>query len=218
MEKTNLKNDLLERANSIGNVILTAMNRERNAEYLKEALHINYLDLALVFKCVINMNEEGIGTILISNDMLNKDISKEDLLSIAIENTKKILGISIRPIREILLETFVRQGMPIEIADIFIEDTELPMYVITNNLGINGAVLLYFKDVLKDLADELDSDLWILPSSIHEILAVPVNEVGQAMDLKEMVKSVNTEQVSENEQLSDNIYLYSRDTNTVSFI
>lgn len=49
-------------------------------------------------------------------------------------------------------------------------------YVISNNKGINGAVSMLYEDGLHDLAEKLGSDLYIMPSSIHEVIAVSTDK------------------------------------------
>lgn len=64
--------------------------------------------------------------------------------------------------------------MPPEIADMMLGEMppEQQMYVISNNKGINGAVSMLYEDGLHELAEKLGSDLYIMPSSIHEVIAV----------------------------------------------
>ena len=56
----------------------------------------------------------------------------------------------------------------------------------------------------------MDDDLYVLPSSVHEVIVVPAS-LSAAGDLGEMVRSVNKEVVSEIEYLSDHPYYYSRE-------
>lgn len=90
------------------------------------------------------------------------------------------------------------------------------MYVITNAKGINGASCLLYPAVIKNLALKLDSDLYILPSSIHEIIAVKANGTMNKKAFREMVFDVNRTQVPEEDILSDNVYFYSRDRDAIT--
>ena len=60
------------------------------------------------------------------------------------------------------------------------------------------------------IAEELDEDICILPSSIHECLIMPVNDETDFAELRRIVKKVNDTEVSETEILSYNIYRFSR--------
>ena len=59
---------------------------------------------------------------------------------------------------------------------------------------------------------------YLLPSSIHEVIAVPVSAVPEAEELLAMVRDINATQVRNTEILSDNIYLYSPESGQLSLI
>ena len=61
------------------------------------------------------------------------------------------------------------------------------------------------------LAQEAGSDLYILPSSIHEVLAVEADGLNPE-ELKAMVKMINDTEVPEDEVLSETVYRYRRGT------
>ena len=90
----------------------------------------------------------------------------------------------------------------------------VPMYVLTNESKTHGASVMCFEKKLKIVADKLNDDLYILPSSIHEIIVVPAKG-NEEERLTEMVKKVNATQVDEEEQLSNHIYYYDRAANKV---
>ena len=63
---------------------------------------------------------------------------------------------------------------------------------------------------MKELADRLESDLLILPSSLHEVLLLP-DDQEQGYDFyRQMVHEVNVTQVEPEEILSFNLYRYDR--------
>ncbi len=88
-------------------------------------------------------------------------------------------------------------------------DASGDIWVLTNEKGFLGASVLTRTDVLCELYNKV-GDYYILPSSIHEILAVPVNacEDGMTDALEDMVRSVNQTQVAQKDQLSDNVYFF----------
>ena len=50
-------------------------------------------------------------------------------------------------------------------------------YVVTNAMGINGAAVILYQNVLEKIADRLKGDYYILPSSIHEVLAIQCSKI-----------------------------------------
>jgi len=84
------------------------------------------------------------------------------------------------------------------------------MLVVSNHRNINGASCMIYPDLLKEISEQLDSDLYILPSSIHELIIIKNDYSYNKKILKEMVKDINFTQVPLEDVLSNNIYFYSR--------
>ena len=75
-----------------------------------------------------------------------------------------------------------------------------PMYVITNASKYYGATALIFaKECFKILAEKVNSNLYMLPSSQHELIAIG-EEIADVQALKEMVCDVNNSQVEEKDR------------------
>ena len=53
------------------------------------------------------------------------------------------------------------------------EANMIPMYILTNRQKLHGSACIVYENLLSDIADCLDSDLYILPSSIHEVILIP---------------------------------------------
>lgn len=79
--------------------------------------------------------------------------------------------------------------------------------------GYEVSIILY-NEQLAQLSEKLNDDLLIMPSSIHEVLAVPASSMN-AIDLKQMVGEVNDTEVSEQEILGYSVYRYNRKTGVV---
>lgn len=97
-----------------------------------------------------------------------------------------------------------------EMTKYLFEQEEDIMYVLTNEKKQFGAACILYKNVLDDFADKMNNDLYILPSSIHEVIIVPAQLVENAAFLQDMVKEVNYSEVAEEEILTDSIYYYDR--------
>lgn len=89
------------------------------------------------------------------------------------------------------------------------------MYVGTNPERILGASILMYETYLEDLAMQIEDDLCIAPSSIHEVLIFPLSLVQPARIIK-TVRDVNRTVVLPQEKLSDSAYIYRRDTHIIS--
>ena len=89
------------------------------------------------------------------------------------------------------------------------------LHVLTNRRGIYGASCMLYRDIIKDFADQEKADVIILPSSIHEVLLFPDHLMFDHAFLCRTVQEINREDVSEEDVLSDRIYIFSRETGTI---
>jgi adenylate kinase len=89
---------------------------------------------------------------------------------------------------------------------------DVGVYVLSNKTGIYGAGTILYPGLLKQITEKLQSDLIIIPSSVHEVLLTRQMVDTDVEELKEMVELVNTTQVRPEERLSNHVYVYHRDT------
>ena len=82
------------------------------------------------------------------------------------------------------------------------------MLVLTNEKCFFGASVIAYPGVLEKAAELLGGDVMILPSSVHEVIAIPA-EGADPKALREMVKSINEAIVSPEDRLTDSVYRYS---------
>ena len=81
--------------------------------------------------------------------------------------------------------------------------------------GINGAVSMLYEDKLYALAQQSGTDLYILPSSTHEVIALPAS-MESPEKLAQMVYDINMSQVALGERLSNQVYYYDKDLRKLS--
>ena len=83
---------------------------------------------------------------------------------------------------------------------------KLPMYVLTNPKMHYGSGLIMSKPILRNILDKMNEDIYILPSSVHELIILPASFVDDAKYLTDMVHSVNLSSVEPQDRLSNNVY------------
>ena len=89
-------------------------------------------------------------------------------------------------------------------------DTKMPFHIVTNSGKYKGAACIMNRAALKDFAQKYDANmLFVLPSSIHEMLVAPYSSRFELGELSEMVREVNEMQVHPNERLADRAYVLS---------
>lgn len=166
------------------------VNAERNAERLETVPARRIADLAALYRVVVSEDETGTASYILSTEQrLNAQISVEEL------DEAEMMHIDESTVEEMC------EGGP-------------GMFVLSNKRKINGASIILYNEQLAQLSEKLNDDLLIMPSSIHEVLAVPASSMN-AIDLKQMVREVNDTEVSEQEILGYSVYRYNRKTGAV---
>lgn len=202
------------------NVIAVVCNAARNEQLLSEIPHILKEDLAIYFKVKMDIGgsaSDGIGSITIRNEHLPIiGLTIEELYEAAKANIKK--SAIVKTMEDVMKEMMAKDGMPEEMISLmFGMPPEQQMYIVGNDNSIFGAVNMFDTDLLDTVVETVNSNLYILPSSIHEVIAVSEN-LGTPDSLAAMVREVNGTQVALEEQLSDNVYYYNTETKEVSLV
>ena len=91
------------------------------------------------------------------------------------------------------------------------------IHIVTNRKNAHGAAYIFDTNTLQKMADLLESDLYIIPSSIHEIMIFPWNDFATKEELSAIVEEVNETAVEKEEQLSNHVYIFDRETGTLRF-
>lgn len=202
-----------EFSNISDKILYKLVNYKENEALLHEIPHFRFLDLAIVFYCMISTTPRGSATILIYNDHLSYwNITRDILHQHAITNTPSRLPCVFRSITDILSELMAERAISNPFANTSKEDftsLDKSMYVLTNKQKLYGASCLIYPSVLSDIAKKLQCDYYILPSSIHEVLLIPARKEFTEEELNDMVLEVNETQVATEELLSDHVYFYS---------
>lgn len=182
-------------------VIMTLVNTAMNENKLKCIPHRQYMDLSVIYRLVVDSKERCLISSIISNKFADTlEITEEVLFKLATENTKHILTPTIQRIED-MFKGFFGIELPTEVNH--------DMYVLSNRSGIFGAAGMLYDEELQKLAERLGSDLYILPSSIHEIIAV--SAAGKdPNELARMVQVINSDEVKPEDRLSGQIYFYDR--------
>lgn len=203
----------LDLDNARDKVVFQLINTEQNQHMLQRVPHREWKDLSIIYRLVVDMDDQGIASTIIHNNLAESlGFDEEQLYKMAVENMKRMFPPTITSMNEIVGDIFMREGMSEEMADIVLRDTppEKQMYVLSNELKINGATSMLYEDQLNSIAEIVGDDLYILPSSLHEVIAVAAGN-GDPEELARMVEEINMNQVRLEERLSNQVYHYDKD-------
>lgn len=213
-----IENGQLDMTDVEKHIFFTLVNTEQNQELLKNVPHRDFEDLSIVYRWNVGGDSEGLYTNIVNNDFA-KQIGKNEaeLFELAKVNTKEMFPVTVQNMNEVIAE-MIFGGSPMK-ADFEATVAEIPqekaMYVISNKAKIFGASALLYEDNLFELSKELDSDLYILPSSVHEVIAIS-DKSGPAEEFAQMVYEINMEQVDLSERLSNTVYHYDKDSRKIT--
>ena len=195
-------------------IVYKVVNYRSNEKLLEQVPHKRILDLAVVFYCLLDNEYGRSATALIyNNNLKNWNVTIDDVYKAALKNTPDLLHSKISSMAAL----FEKCGVNVDGEEVDLKDyVPSDMYVLTNESKLNGAACILYENVLYDFAQKLGADLYILPSSVHEVILLPKLSMFEKDELVNMVKEVNTEGVAADEVLSDHVYEYNRTERSIT--
>ena len=182
------------------------INTETNEEMLKDIPHYEFEDLSVTFYIKLMSAENRSATCMVTNELMKEwNIDLNELIEEAIENEKMFEPYDYCLVKD-KTKSMERRA-----------PKQYELYTISNLKGINGATALLDTKVLSRLANYVDQNLYLIPSSVHEILAFPDTEIASEERLSAILASMNSV-VDEQLYLSDHLFYFDRDTKTVMSI
>lgn len=216
-----IKEECLDTSKLKDKVFFSLINAEQNRKLLNTVPHREFEDLAIVYRWNIGAGSDGGYTNLVDNDLAKKEgFTENDLYNAANKNTKELFPVLVKNMNEFISKIIFGDSelsgeMEEEFKEVMMEtQDERSMYVITNESKLFGAASMLYEEPLHELAEKIGSDLYILPSSIHEVIAVSA-DFGSPDEWAEMVYEINMDQVDINDRLSNQVYCYDKDLRTL---
>jgi len=208
MDTINSKVDvskLLDYDKARENIVIELINTEQNKELLENSPHREFLDLSIVYRWLISTEHSA----LVNNDLAAQlGIDECALYEAAVENTKRILPPTVQDIRDTLVGKLIETGSLEETVEMLNGPEYGFMYVISNSHRFRGAVGMLYDEVLQALAQKFNSDLYIMPSSIEEVMAVAAFD--DPYELAKVVNEINMTSLYLKERLSNQVYHYDK--------
>lgn len=199
-------------------IIFQIVNTSLNSELLEDSPSVPFLNLSVIFKVTLDSLYDGCdATMLIKYRHLELwGVTKETIYEYAIKNTPRLFPAEIIQFADIFRENCMEKDVSIPINQTVIADM-LPLYVLSNNSYRHGCSCIHYQDLLAGFADKLGSDLYILPTSVNEVLIMPVTDsYTSPSELSDMVSDISQTYIKREEFLSDSIYIYLRDKKQIT--
>lgn len=167
-----------------------------NEEMLSRAPFRRILDMAVVYRFLVD--EGGMeGSILLTEENIRAlGIPAQKLDADAVSVCRDRHPVSVRTMASVLFGTGEEEcGIP-------------DLWVIGNDTGRYGASVIAYPDTLEKVSERLGGGYYLIPSSIHEMLAVRDRGEIRAADLDRMIVNVNETEVAPEDRLTDHCYHY----------
>lgn len=192
------------------------INTRRNRRMLTALPHERMEDLSVIYKVMFpNDRLDGVSSVKITEEIADRwGVSQSKLHKQAMDNGSQkrppiLQGMEVVA-RELLFQEKTSENL-LEAEGMLAVDE--PMYILSNPERMEGASVLAYPDLLKQVDAKFDGGCYILPSSIHECIVVPKRMGMSPKELGDMVREVNAAEVDREEVLSDRVYEYDRDRN-----
>lgn len=198
-------------------LIVSAVNTEANQEMLKDIPHIEVEDVSIIARIEVSSDAAGVGTVKVNDQLLEAyGVTKEELFDQAWASMKNIHPVECKDMIDVI------KGMHPEIPEPFaemMEERRGELFVVQTDNGLNGGAYGFDKETLTKICDQIDSpNIYIMPSSVNEVIVAPESKVDDPERLSGIVGQVNDESVPDEEVLSDNAYFFNSQTQELSVV
>lgn len=204
----------LEYGDIKGKLILELADAELNRERLKTGVYKSVGNGLVVIPYVtVKDGPDGTCRFMITKDMAQAERYDIDrLFKDAMENTMRknepvLEGMAAKLMMPMLR---VKDMNPLSKGFSLQQDE---MYVLSNESGQLGAVVLFYPEMQKRLGELVGMNYYVLPSSTHEVIIVPDRgEIG-LNEFIGMVKGANRDVVAPKDVLSDRVFKFDIERN-----
>lgn len=181
-------------------ITLTLVNTAMNQELLSKTPHFEILggELSAISRWYLDEN----ASFVVHNDLCGSmGLTPDEVLKIGMDHINS-QHFDARPLQDILAEMMGGDFMDLPPMD------GPQMIVLSSENRLQGASALLSEEALNQVYDMLGTGVVILPSSIHELICLPVSDDMDPGELRSMVQAVNMGEVAPEERLSDNVFFY----------
>ena len=209
---------IMEYGNVRDSIMLRVVNYEMNRGFLETVPHRRYLDLAVAYMVEIPDKEDvnKVYCAMVSDKLMAEwGITEEELYETARKNYFAKKPTVLKNMSTVILGLM---GMKEDSEVITEYHGEPKMYVMSNENNKNGATAILDIGAIRRLAEDIGKNLYILPSSVHELIIIPEFRDIEEKTLLELVRGTNRDIVCRMEWLSNNIYCYDRACDMIKVI
>lgn len=206
---------LMDFENVKDNIVAKVVGKENNENLLAGKPYRTMADMAVTYHVMLSKNIDSTATVPITDSLMDRWGVTEDVLYTASKNGMASLSPAvIKSMTETMVEMIGKERAELMGIPIDMDPSEEMMYMLSNTSKVNGAAAIIDPNNMDMVKNYIQSDFYILPSSIHEVIILKAGQMS-IEELEEMVQEVNATQVAPQDRLSNHVYKYDFDRHEI---
>lgn len=197
-----LDRDLLGDKNFILNNVYPQVVTYQDNAFVNGKVFKRFLDLAILYRVRINpemsylLTEDGIKGLGLSVNEINEH---------ALENFEQTISLNSLGME---LDAMAKSAGCEDLIGV-VNRADYDILILSSKSRMYGASAILFPNILKKISSAFESNFYVIPSSIHEVLIRKANgDKDEKELLTYMLREVNETEVAPEDVLSNNLYLY----------
>lgn len=188
------------------------LNCDRNSDILKNVVHKTLGDIALTVCAIVDNRENLISTKILKSMVEKWRKTETDIFNEALENTYRATPPRIYKWEGVLCDESYAGESFMNDEDVCDLDKSFSGNILSTTRKTNGAVAVFLPGVAEKISELLDSDFYMIFTSIHEVM---IHSTGSGVDLKDLklvLQDTLREATPSSDYLTEKIYKYNRRT------
>lgn len=176
--------ELMDYDTAKSRLFVRLINYDRNADILRDVVHKTLGDIVFTVYAIVDENEFGIVSTKVLKSMVKKwDKNEDDIFNEAIKNTYRATPPRIYKWEGVLCDKSYAGESFMNDEDICDLDKSFSGNILSTTRKTNGAVAVFLPGVAERIAELLDSDFYMVFTSIHEVM---IHSTGSGVDPKDL--------------------------------
>lgn len=205
--------ELMDYNTAKSRLFVRLINYDRNADILRDVVHKTLGDIVFTVYAIVDENEFGIVSTKVLKSMVKKwDKNEDDIFNEAIKNTYYLTPPRIYKWEGVLCDESYAGESFMNDEDICDLDKSFSGNILSTTRKTNGAVAVFLPGVAEKISELLDSDFYMVFTSIHEVMIHSTGSGVDPKDLKLVSQDTLREVTPSSDYLTEKIYKYNRKT------
>lgn len=205
--------ELMDYDTAKNRLFVRLINYGRNADILKNVVYKTFGDIAFTVCAIVDENEYGIVSTKILKFMVKKwGKNENDIFNEAIKNTYYLTPPRIYKWEGVLCDESYAGESFMNDEDICDLDKSFSGNTLSTTRKTNGAIAVFLPGVAEKISELLDSDFYMVFTSIHEVIIHSTGSGVDPKDLKLVLQDTLREVTPSSDYLTEKIYKYNRRT------